>query len=293
MRYFLNIAMERVVMSRYLSRRLGWIAALVLAIAPAAQAQSTAGSVLEPSARNLDLTWENASVALPPSLAGGAVWQGKLAGMKPPSGTGRSPAVILMHGSSGNAAFIKDYQKWLAESLNLASIAPDSLAIPDRLTYTSPIDKPTYERVHALRLAELANALSQASLLPWIDPRRIIVIGTSEGAVPVARLSDDRPMGRVIYAWSCERNYFVEEPRTAIPKETPVLAVIAVKDPYFSPENAWNKDVKVAGSCSAALKDHSAATVVTISTDKHTIMNFAEVQDLTRSFLTRLLSNAK
>lgn len=269
--------------------RLLGMAALMM-IPAGAQAQAIKGTVLDATAANLALTWNNASVTLPPGLAGGAGWQGPFARMPAPPTAERSPLVIMMHGSSGNAAFVKEYQSWLAEALGLPSIAPDSMAIPGRLTYTSPIDKPTYERVHALRLAELRNAIAQAVALPWVDPGRIIVIGTSEGAVPVARLEDTQPMARVIYAWSCENNYFVEEPRTAIPRATPVLAMIAVKDPFFSPENAWNKDVRVTGSCAPALKDHASAMVVTLSTDKHTIVNFPEARDVTAGFLKRVLA---
>ncbi len=269
-----------------------WGMASLLLTVTAAPAQSINGSVLEPTPANLALTWSNASVSLPRGIASEAAWQGRLAEMPmpmPASGA-RSPLVVLMHGSSGNAAFIKEYQAWLAQELGLPSIAPDSMAIPDRLTYTSPIDKPTYERVHALRLAELRNALARAASLPWVDPRRIVVIGTSEGAVPVARLDDRQPLARVIYAWSCEQNYFVEEPRTAIPRDVPVLAMIAVKDPFFSPENAWSKDVKVSGTCAQALKEHASAMVVTLATDKHTIVNFPEARDVTAGFLRRVLS---
>lgn len=259
----------------------------VLGLSAPAFAQQIKGSVLDPSPANLALTWGGASVTLPPRLAGGAQWQGRLEQVPVP--VARSPLVLLMHGSSGNAAFVKEYQAWLADSLGLPSIAPDSFAIPDRLSYTSPIDKPTYERIHALRLAELQNALDKAVALPWVDPARIIIIGTSEGAVPVARLSDSRPFARVLYAWSCEKNYFVEEPRTAIPQATPVLAMIAAKDPFFSPENKWNGDTKVSGTCTQALKDHAAATVVTLSTDKHTIVNVPEAREIARAFLSRVL----
>lgn len=269
-----------------------WSMASLLLTMTAAPAQSIKGSVLDPTPANLALTWNHASVSLPRGLATEPAWQGRLAEMPMPASGARSPLVVLMHGSSGNAAFIKEYQAWLAQELGLPSIAPDSLAIPDRLTYTSPIDKPTYERVHALRLAELRNALAQAASLPWVDPHRILVIGTSEGAVPVARLDDRQPLARVIYAWSCEQNYFVEEPRTAIPKDVPVLAMIAAKDPFFSPENGWNKDVKVSGTCVQALKDHAHAMVVTLATDKHTIVNFPEARDVTAGFLRRVLAEA-
>jgi len=59
--------------------------------------------------------------------------------------------VVFLHGSSGlSLKVIAEWQAWLAGS-GLASVAPDSFAPPDRLTYTAPIDKDAYEKIHALR----------------------------------------------------------------------------------------------------------------------------------------------
>ncbi len=250
------------------------------------------GSELSPSPDNLARSWAGASLVLPPALTGGALWQGAL--RDAPSAIGaaaaaRSPLVILMHGSSGLAPFVGEHQRWLAERLGLPSIAPDSLAIPNRLTYSSPIDVAVYERVHSLRLAELEHALTQAKALPWVDPARILIAGTSEGAVPVARLSDPQPLARLIYSWSCEANYFVEAPKTAVPTDTPVLSVIATRDPYFSPENPWNASYAVKGTCGEALKAHRDATIIALSSDKHTILNSPQSRDAAAAFITRVL----
>ena len=257
------------------------LAALLLLCVSPLRAQKITGHVLEPTEQNLALTWQGASVVMPG-------WEGKLSALPAQTGEKR-PLVIFMHGSSGVAPFVKEYQHFLADKLGLASIAPDSMAIPDRLNYDSPIDKPTYERVHTLRSAELGYAFEHALTLPWVDPAKIVVIGTSEGSVPVARYADPRPLARVMYAWSCEDNYFVESHRTAIPLATPVLAMIAAKDPYFSPENPWNADYHVRGTCTQALKNHQSATVVTVASDKHTIVNFPDVQAITRVFLEKVL----
>lgn len=251
------------------------------------RAQETKGSELTPSPDNLARTWQQAGVVLPAGMTGGTVWQGVL--RDAPAVSGKSPVVLFMHGSSGLAPFVGEYQRWLAESLGLPSIAPDSMAIPDRLTYKSPVAIDLYERVHALRLAELENALAQAKALPWVDPAKIVVAGTSEGGVPVARLAGNQPAARLIYAWSCEANYFVDQPRTAIPAETPVLTMIAARDPYFSPENPWNKGFAVRGTCSDALKMHQDATNVLLASDKHTIVNTPQARDVTAAFLKRVL----
>jgi hypothetical protein len=52
---------------------------------------------------------------------------------------------------------------------------------------------------------------------------RLILAGTSEGAVPVARHAGGEFAARMLYAWSCELNYFVKEPRNAFEPDKPVL----------------------------------------------------------------------
>jgi dienelactone hydrolase len=268
-----------------------WLAALLfLAGLGSAAAQEIKGTVLDPTPDNLARTWNGASLVLPPALAGGKAWTGKLADA--PAIAGRSPVVIVMHGSSGLAPAIREYQVWLAEQVGLASIAPDSLAIPDRLTYTSPISIELYERVHALRLAELENALARASALSWVDRGRIAVMGTSEGAVPVARLASQQPVARLIYAWSCERNYFVDQPRTAVPASTPVLAMISAQDPYFSPKNPWNASYNVTGNCQAAFATNKDARIVVVPSDQHTIINRPDVRTDTAAFLRRVVPSS-
>lgn len=261
--------------------------ALALTAVTAASAQEIKGSVLEPTPANLDLTWRGAQVVLPAGAAGPEIWQGKLADL--PAVSGRWPVAVVMHGSSGVAGFITEYQRWLAAELKLASVAPDSLAIPDRLTYKSPVAIEVYERVHALRAAELANALKGLRGTAWADAGHLVVIGTSEGSVPVARSADPDTAGRILYAWSCEKNYFVASPDTAIPTATPVLNAIASRDPYFSRENPWNAGVAIDGSCAAALKSHTTAAVYLTVSDKHTIINQEDVRGVTAAFLRRVL----
>lgn len=251
-------------------------------------AQETKGTSLEASPANLALTLEKAQVVLPARAAGQEIWRGHRADL-PGKITGQWPVAVVMHGSSGIAAFITEYQLWLARELGVASVAPDSMAIPDRLTYKSPVSVEIYERVHALRAAELAHALDALRKLPWADQKHILLIGTSEGSVPVARSADPQVAARIVYAWSCEKNYFVAEPRTAMPPTVPVLNAIAGSDPYFSGENPWNRDYAVTGSCAAAMRGFSQAAVYMPVLKKHTIINEPDVRDVTAAFIRRVL----
>jgi dienelactone hydrolase len=254
---------------------------------PAAQAQQYEGRI-EITAEALALTLAKGQVVLPAGAAGAEPWRGSY-GEVPKTVSGRWPLAIVMHGSSGIAPFITEYQLWLA-SLGIASLAPDSMAIPGRLTYKSPIPVEIYEQVHALRAAELEQAAGAARGLAWVDAGRIVFIGTSEGSVPVARSADPQTAGRILYAWSCERNYFVTEPRTAIPAATPVLNAIAAGDPYFAAGNPWNAAYPVTGSCAQALRGYKSAAVYIPLTDKHTIVNDADVRGVAGLFLRRVLA---
>ncbi|MGJ4892085.1 hypothetical protein ACQR1Y_28100 [Bradyrhizobium sp. HKCCYLRH3099] len=247
----------------------------------------TKGAVLEPSSENLALTWAKANLVLPAALAGGRRWEGHAEDA--PDVIGIAPLVVVMHGSSGVAPAIKEFQVWLADELGAASVAPDSLAIPDRLTYTSPIDVATYERVHALRLAELDNALKSARDWSWVDRQRVVIGGTSEGSVAVGRYAGKDVAARLIYSWSCEDNYFVTAPRLGIGPKEPVLNAISARDPYFSAANPWNKDRAVTGSCASALKDDPKAEVMVIDADVHTILNRPEVRERSAQFLRGVL----
>lgn len=245
------------------------------------------GKTLEPTPENLAATWAGASLVLPAAMAGGHRWQGLASAA--PEVAGKAPLVVLLHGSSGVAPAIKDFQIWLADALGLASVAPDSLAIPDRLTYTSPVSVDIYERVHTLRLAELEYALNASKSWAWVDPARIVIAGTSEGSVAVSRYAGPVSTARLIYSWSCEANYFVDRPRPGFGPEEPVFNAISARDPYFSPSNPWNKDYAVTGDCGGALKGNPHAAVLVVDANVHTILNRPDVHEATSRFLTSVL----
>jgi hypothetical protein len=179
-----------------------------------------------------------AQVALPAAANGGTAFFGKWKDV-PATAATRVPAVVFLHGSSGlGLAAIGEWQRWLA-SQGIASIAPDSFQLAGRLTCKSPVDKAIYERVHALRQSEIAPTLAAITTAPWADGARLVLAGTSEGATSVARHDGAGFKGRILYAWSCEDNYFSAGHRTQLPPEQAVLNVISLTDPFFSSANTW------------------------------------------------------
>jgi dienelactone hydrolase len=185
---------------------------------------------------------------------------------------------------------IGEWQQWLA-SLGYATVAPDSMVLPDRITYTSPVGKDVYDRIHALRASEITMALNAIGDLPWADRRRLILSGASEGGPAVARYAGSEFAGRVILSWSCEDNYFVVAHRTFVPAE-PVLNVMSSTDPFFSRTNAYIGNADAQGHCGAALREHKKATIVLIPGAPHTLLNVPQARMAVAGWLQVTVSTA-
>ena len=232
---------------------------------------------------------QQADVCLPPAATGGTTFCGKFKDIPRLSGR-QVPVIVFLHGSSGlGLKAIGEWQQWLA-SLGYASIAPDSFALAGHVVYKSPIDKESYERIHALRASEIAPALAALRSQAWADSSSLILAGTSEGAVPVARYPGTEFVARILYAWSCETNYFVKEPLNAFEFGKPVLNVISASDPFFSRSNTWLGNSEAQGHCGAALKDNTRAAVLLVPNAPHTLLNLPATRSATAGFLSLLMS---
>jgi len=226
----------------------------------------------------------NGALVLPGAATGGAVSTGAFKDA-PRDVRARVPVVVFLHGSSGlGLKAIGEWQQWLA-TMGIASFAPDSFALPGRVTYTSPVAKDFYEKIHALRGSEITLAVQALKDSPWADPRRLVLAGTSEGATAVARYAGDAFAARMIFSWSCEDNYFVEAHRTAVRPDQPVLNVISATDPFFSRSNAWLGQPAAVGHCAAAFKDHPKASIVLIPGAPHTLLNLPAARQVVAGFL--------
>lgn len=266
----------------------GAMSAAVWAQPSTPQGEMMGSAVVHTAASTLNVI-ENANVALPSSATGDGVFFGKWRD-RPKATRGQAPVVVFLHGSSGlGLAAIEEWQKWLA-SIGIASVAPDSFALPDRLTYKSPIGKDVYERIHQLRATEIRMAAAAVKGAAWADQSRIVLAGTSEGATAVARDGSGGFAARLIFSWSCEDNYFVEAHRTQAVDDQPVLNVISSVDPFFSPANAWLGNPAARGNCAAAFAQAKRAVIVLIPGAPHTLINLPFVRGVTRSFLETALA---
>ena len=274
------------------SHRSKWLPLVWTLAAPLGWAQApvgeTKGSALEHTAASSQAVMERAAVVLPAKATGTGVFTG-LWKDAPTTLRERVPVVVFMHGSSGlGLKAIGEWQQWLAEQ-GIASVAPDSFALPDRLTYKSPISPDIYERIHALRLLEVSLATQALRQAPWADPQRWVLAGTSEGAAAVARYKGQEFLGRIVFSWSCENNYFVRSHGTALPDDKPVLNIISSTDPYFSPANSWLGNPTAAGHCAAALRNNKQASIVLIPGAPHTVLNLPATRQPVAAFLRDVL----
>lgn len=261
------------------------------AAAPAVPQGQIKGSATQHTAQSLQAALEQAWVSWPASVTGGAPYHGVYS--QAPAVKAQAPVMVFVHGSGGINPMIKEFQKWAAESLGIASITADSMQLQDRIKYKSPIPKADYEVVHALRATELKTIMAALPKLPFVDPARVVIAGTSEGAVTVARYqaSADVPQekGRLIFSWTCEDNYHVQSHQTRLPTTLPVLNVVSSTDIYFSQHNSWLGNPAAQGHCGAALKDNKVSSVVMIPGAPHTLFNLPMARQPIEGFLKALL----
>ncbi|MBC7609682.1 MAG: alpha/beta hydrolase [Polaromonas sp.] len=245
------------------------------------------GSAVQHTAASAEGVVQRASVVLPASVTGAAVYVGTFANA-PKDIKARVPVVVFLHGSSGlGLKAIGEWQLWLA-SLGVASMAPDSFALPDRLTYTSPVSKDVYEKIHALRASEIPLTLQALRSVAWADTSRMVLAGASEGGPAVARYTGNEFAGRILYSWSCENNYFVQDHRSAQLAQ-PVLNVMSSTDVFFSPSNSWLGNAVAKGYCGDALKEHKQASIVLIPGAPHTLLNLPAARIATAGFVRDVL----
>jgi dienelactone hydrolase len=259
-------------------------AQVVNAPAPIGEFKGTAYTHTPQSA---EASIRNASLVLPSVVTGGAIYAGPAANA--PVVNRKAPVIVFLHGSSGlGLKAIGEWQLWLA-TFGIASIAPDSMSLPDRIIYKSPVGKDVYEKIHALRSSEINIAIKALRTMPWADMNRLILAGTSEGATSVARYGGAEFMARIAFSWSCENNYFVEEHRTAALPEKPFLNIMSSNDVFFSPSNSWLGNSAAKGHCGAVQKENKQASIVLIPDAPHTLMNLPAARNATEGFLRQLL----
>ncbi|HIO95286.1 MAG TPA: hypothetical protein EYG67_00505 [Campylobacterales bacterium] len=180
------------------------------------------------------------------------------------------PTVLYMQGSE---TFKKGkiFREWLTKE-GYFFFAPNTHTTKNRPTYSSPVPKAHYEKVHAYRQAEISQFVSRIKELPFVDLNRTFLMGYSEGALAAARYSGDEFLGRIILSWSCEGGYYTDYPKVgANQQDDPFLNIIGQDDPYFREKNPWNSAYDNKGHCGDALFKFKHAKVVLLPNIGHDI----------------------
>lgn len=249
-----------------------------------------AGCYLSRSADRADelaRTWRGATVSVPfsavdPELADVA---GRMAELEPgllevrPSA--RLPLVLFLHGCNG---LHPGYRVDLAflRAQGYAVVAPDSFsrAYKPRSCDRHSKSAGFHPGVIGFRLAETAHALERIRGFPWVDPRRIVLMGQSEGGITTANWEGDGLAGRVILGWTCQIPW---PPLWGLrgDRSTPVLSVVSRDDPWFAP---WY----VAGDCGIDMDGFADATSVVLDGSTHHVLRLSEAQQAVAAFLARV-----
>lgn len=182
------------------------------------------------------------------------------------------PAVIYMQGS-GKFSKGKTFREWITGEAGYIFFAPNTHTGKNRPTYSSPVPKSYYESIHSYRQAEISLFVSKLDKLPFIDKKRMFLMGNSEGAFAAARYAGKEFVGRIILSWSCEPGYYTNYAKVGSSyKNDPFLNIMGRDDGYFGKNNPWNNQYANEGHCGKALYRYQNAKVVILPNTGHNVM---------------------
>ena len=141
------------------------------------------------------------------------------------------PLVIFLHGCDGLGSSPGEVS-FLARN-NYAVIAPNSYARKYKPINCDPYTHRggLHRGVIFFRLAEAEFAHEIAKTLPWVDKSNIFMMGHSEGGWATAKYTRSLA-GRIITGATCNSGW-PEYSGISGPRDEPILAIVASKDPWF------------------------------------------------------------
>jgi dienelactone hydrolase len=188
------------------------------------------------------------------------------------------PLIIYMHGCAGLGTSPYDDIPFLTQN-KYAVLAPNSFARNYKPTSCNPLTHTggLHREVLSYRLAEARYAHEIAKTLPWVNQRNIFMMGFSEGGIATAKYSHGGLAGRIILGWTCNAGW-LEYNGLAGPKDEPILAVVASRDPWFIA--SWNP-----GHCGEYMASRSNSESVVIDASIHQVHALKEIQKKIIQFL--------
>ena len=135
------------------------------------------------------------------------------------------------------------------------------------------------------RLAEARFAYEFAETLPWVDKQNIFLMGLSEGGITTARYGQGGLAGRVILGWTCSAGW-TEYRGIVGPRDEPILAVVSLKDPWFS--EPW-----MHGNCGMFMAFRKNSESVVLDGPYHDVLALPGVQEKVIQFLRARTHSSK
>ena len=122
------------------------------------------------------------------------------------------PVVIFLHdcGYAYNDPEARQQVKFIA-TLGYIIFAPDSFARMNRprgcdLAERRFLEDVDHERLREMRREEAAYAIDRVLALPWVDPKRIFLVGAGEAGDAILAFESDAIAGRIAVSPSCMYN---------------------------------------------------------------------------------------
>ena len=224
---------------------------------------------------DIELTWAEAEVALPPFRSGEDVLlanledkavKDRLASLPRQAAL---PVILYAHGCTGIGS--GPFFKILARA-GYVVIAPDSMARRYRPLQCDPKTQTGgYNRfVYDFRLTEISFALDRLKRLSWVDQHKVFLIGVSEGGVAAALYRGDEFRARVIAQWTCT-GAPLEEGIFA-PLDEPVLSIVRDADPWYDKSRTRNQR----GDCGAFMRGRTNSRSIVLKGGDHNILGERE-----------------
>lgn len=156
--------------------------------------------------------------------------------------SGRLPVVVYLHGCTG----LTPHDAYWARTLitqGVIVVQPDSFARTDRRANCDPRTHRVglYPPASAMRDEELHFALERLRNAPWADPKRIVVMGHSEGGRAAMTNVAPHVRGTIVSGWGCTSS---NRRWNGIPHpaDHPLLIFEHEHDPWYATRGGRCKD---------------------------------------------------
>ena len=262
------------------SSRYGIAVAISLALALIGSTALPADADAKSRKRGVAATWQARQVYIPKNLTENgrpcsgitrsdtAKCLGRIAKGK------RTPVVLFMHGCGG----LSNMDQRVIDVLSLFGlpiVAPDSFARSNRRrNCRAGANK---KGILRLRWAEVDYAIKKLSKQPWVDAKRIVLAGFSEGGVTTSLSRNKTPAARIILGWTCKSPQRWWRGLRAS-KTTPILAVVGTNDEYHRAKYHQ-------GHCGEFFGGRQNSKSVVIKDGGHDVSLYPETEAAIRWFL--------